>query len=185
MYKKLESIVNQIENVQNDLSEVEKQIDEIDAVRLEKIIKLSKKGLTFLRIISSKCIHNCNGNCYHNDECEFFEYRGILVSSIDNGGKRDTGYHIEDQELWLLEDGTFIETKKTGYHDYYQNAWWNWEREIVRQNGEGDIKVDPLLWNVDDIIEGINTGLKERLNKLGERTKAQKERLEKLQAIRI
>ena len=143
------------------------------------MVKIAKKGLVFQRILTNCKSHNCN-TCNHPDKNTFSEYKGVLLLEKDNGSSRgDQSKLIKLKELWLLEDGRFVTTDYIEDISYWQNAW----NEANRYINENDFVIEE--WDVDDIVKSVENNLKERLIRLGERTKNQKERLEKLQGLKL
>lgn len=180
--EKLQELVSQIEAMQSSLDSVEEELHGLEASRLAEVVAIARKGLAFYRVVMSASYHNCN-TCRHNPRKEYGEWKGILVAEKDNseyGDIRD-GNEIDVEELWLLEDGTFATTCRSGHESHWQNAWWGWEREPLRP------VADPLAasWDVDTIINSIVHQLEKRLAKLGERSKVQQARLEKVKNMMV
>ena len=183
MLEKLQSIMDQIEVTEKELDEVVEQVEKIDVERLQKVITITKKGIFFYRIWSKCNSHNCN-NCYCPNTYEYTEFKGYRVAFEDNGSRRgNTDKTVREKELFLLEDGNFATFEYVGDFDFWQNAWNHEKRELI-ENGLTVEDVVPF-WNVDEIIENIQEALTKRLKRLGERTKTQQRRIEKLKELQI
>ena len=175
--------MDQIEVTEKELNEIIEQVESIDAERLQKVIAITKKGIPFHRIWSKCNSHNCN-TCYCLNTYEYTELKGVLIASEDNGSsKGDTSRVDREKELFLLEDGTFATFKYVGDFDFWQNAWNHEKRELI----ESGLTVEDVasFWDVDEILESIQKALTKRLERLGERTKTQKVRIEKLKELQI
>lgn len=182
MLEKLQGIMNQIEVTEKELDDIIKQVESIDAERLQKVITITKKGIPFHRIWSKCNSHNCN-TCYCPNTYEYTEFKGYLVASKDNGSSRGNTSRVDrEKELYLLEDGSFAEFEYVGDFDFWQNAWNHEKRKLI----ESGLTVEDIsLWDADEILNNIEKALSKRLEGLGKRTKAQQERIEKLKGLQI
>lgn len=183
MLNKLEGIVNQIQSTESELQKVTKEVNILEATRLEQVLAIARKGLTFQRIITSFKTHNCDGNCYHNDRKVYSDLKGFKVGEIDKSEKDQYGINISETELWLLDNLTFAVTIKEGDESFYQGQWWGWNRSVVEEISDINIIIEN--WDVNEIYESIMQGLNKRLENLGKRTGEQKKRIEKLEKLKI
>ncbi|MGO4271949.1 hypothetical protein AB4Z22_19270 [Paenibacillus sp. TAF58] len=82
------------------------------------------------------------------------------------------------RELFLLEDGSFIVF-------IYISDESNWQDVQNRYTRDWAKNQDVFQFDIDEIINSIEWELKDRLEKLGSRKKAQLKRLMKLEKLKV
>lgn len=180
MFEILSSLANQIESAESTLTAVTAELNQLDTDRLAQVVAIARKGLPFTRIWATERRHNCN-NCYHPAEHTWYAQKGVQVTKTDANVWDNDGGYDDEQELWLLDDGSWAVTHCTGSWSRWQGSWSSWERT------EPEALADPIAagWDVDYIVQGIVKALEQRLERLGERVRAQQKRLEKIRALEV
>lgn len=116
----------------------------------------------------------------YGNNYEYFEgIKGILIDQIElKEEKGQYGRNTEYRELFLLSDGNF----KVFYYNeeisFFQDDSNTYTREISKYQ-----ELDQF--DFDNITKNIIKALEKRLEDLGDRTKEQKKRLEKLEALKV
>lgn len=182
MLTQIESIMRKISETQEELTALTSEINAIDSARLQGVVELTKKGLPFSRIWVEKSSHNCN-TCYHPDIYTYGPEKGYMVLEYDDESSRGDQERTDHcKRLYLLDTGEFAVYRYHMNISFWQNDW--------NEGYQKQLKVLSIVettgqFDTEDILEGIMGGLKKRLEKLGERTKAQKARIEKLRRFQI
>lgn len=180
MLNQIQGITNQIIAAKEGLETLSEQIEGIERSSLQQALKIASNSLTFQTITSSASIHNCD-SCYHPGQFTSMDKKGVCLATLEKGNREQDEDTIDEEELWLLDTGTFIITHRKGYKSNRENEWWSWTREIIETD------VDPLKTNfdVDRIFNNLLKHLEGRLNELSDHIKTQHKRIEKLQAMNL
>lgn len=153
--------------------------------RFNEAIGIAIKGIKFEKIYEELISYNGNNNGCKDDDVSYFKdkqgkcLKGVIVDviSFKYDSFRDGGSK-EELELYLMDDGKFMVLEHTG-------EWSCWENSTDRYNREIFKNQDIFQFNFDKIINNIIDKLNNRLSGLGERTKTQLKRLEKLKALKV
>jgi len=167
--QRINYILMQINKIEQRLqiSHNERIDNYINGKILKEIIDISKNNILFERLIGRKNIVDGKP-----DQITFLSKYGILVDYKDNSIRKDLSKFItiNDIELWLLNDGTFLKTNKTSRSHIYK-SWWGWNRRII-----GTIDIIEVIekWNIDYIIKSIKDNLEKQIVKLNKKNMPQK-----------
>jgi len=174
MLTKLENLSKAIEDAQKNFDGVKTELDSLEMSRLQDIINVAKKGLKFEKIYSEKIASK------HSTDYQYFEdIKGILIDQIEIKDKQGQyGRTTNYRELFLLSDCSFKVFYYTEDISYWQDESSTYSREISKYQ-------ELNQFNFDNITESIIKALEKRLIDLGDRTKEQKKRLEKLEALKV
>jgi hypothetical protein len=185
MIESIEKLVGQIQASEVELKSVEKEIEKIDDKRIKNMIEIAIKGMKFEKIYEDKKTYNDNGNYYYSDEITYFKdeqgnyLKGVKICEKSLEYNTDSyGGNEKARELFLLQDGSLKVF-------YILKKWSNCQDGVNSYNREFSEHQDITEFDVDKIIDNIEEILTDRLEKLGERSKAQSKRLEKLQTLKI
>lgn len=178
LLEKLENLMGKVEALSHELTEVEQDLHQKESEALADIVHITKKGLTYQRLVQTKESHNCNG-CSHQDRKTYFPEKGIEIARHEANEENTSAGTTNETSLYLLEDGTFIKVKKMGKWSRHPGDWNEWHSRILERN------IDPLKdFEFDEIVRGFTYGLEERLENLLSRMKEQSKRLDKLKKFR-
>jgi len=181
----LARIMQVIETTEKELKEIEFTVNSIDVNRLTEIVRICKSGLSYKRIYTEKITFNQDGNKIRLDEVTYSnqDVKGCYLDYLDNKeNKYGTGRTEEEIQLWLMQDGSFQEWSYCCSISYYQGDSNSHTRKFIRT-----LTTDQVVafWDTNDVITGIRNALEIRLSNLGDRSKSQKTRLEKLQQLQV
>lgn len=176
---KLEELTKQIEATETGLKTIENEVLELEKSRLDEVIKIAMKGLKFDKIYSNLREYSSNGFNRQDDDYEYFAEKGIRVATNRTYTNEQT-YNSEykERELFLLGDGSFKVYYKYSKVAHSQGSQSTYTREISKYQEIEQFEFDTIIMN---IMKNLN----KRLENLGERTKTQKERLTKIEALKV
>lgn len=177
--KSIQQKVMKIKILEKESKEIEGKEDELDRERFKKAIEIAKKGLKYEKIYEERvCTRYKSYNEYFIDSDNNY-LKGVCIysESIEDTFYPDFEY-FENKEIWLMKDGSIKIYKQIG--DFERNI--DISDKITRELTENQ---DINQFDVNEVIESINTLLSCRLEELGDRCKKQKERLEKLEKLKL
>lgn len=174
------NLLNEIKNLSEEannlaikVSEVDTKIEINELEQIHKIIAECKGGFKFNKMMSENISWN-NFNNWKDDETTYLKEKGVFLTEYNTYTHRDVyGSRTEDYELWLMQNGELRVYKCEEINSNYQDASNHLERCFITNN---------ILehFEFEDILTGIKKALERRLASLSNRTKAQEERIEKL-----
>jgi hypothetical protein len=183
MLERIKNLVSKIEENQKELDEIKSNVDKIEQERLKEVIDIARKGIKFEKIYKNKTTYNSNGSNYRDDDVEYFKsdndcyLKGIKVDNIDiKTNKYGSGAEYQERELYLLSDGTFKVFYKESNISYFQGNNSSYSRTESKYQQLDQFDTDNIINNIVDALEG-------RLKDLGDRTKTQQTRLEKIEEL--
>lgn len=182
--EQLKNMVIEIERSEETLNKIEMEVKELEEARLNKVIEIAKKGLSFGKIYENFTAYNNNNN-WRDDEVTWFKgvdkkyIKGICVAENEiNRNEDGYGGKVEKRRLFLMDDCSFKVFFKYSNWSNMQDCASEYKQSISK-----DQTVDGF--DYDEIIDSIKQNLSDKLGKLGDRTKTQLERLEKLKKLEI
>lgn len=192
MLESLEEIVEGIELAEKKLSVFELQVRALDEKMLRKVVNVAKKGIKWDKIQELNGYDHSNGIDYNDYFKEDEKYlKGIMVDYHTTRPIHEDNSRT-DYELWLMSNGDFWVFKQYSKNFDMTDPK---ARKIVKKNINPtfDIALNEDLtengiekrWNIDYIVNRIREALNKRLSNLGDRCKTQKNRLEKLEELKI
>ncbi|MBA1335860.1 MAG: hypothetical protein HPY66_1678 [Firmicutes bacterium] len=173
MLEKLREITGKIEEIQAELSRIEAKANDMDKARLDEAISVCMKGLKFEKIYSQHVAKS-----RYADDYEYLDgMRGIKLAEKNvKFSSGQYGKDYADRELFLMADGTFKVFYLVADISYWQDQNDVYERQVSKNQ-------DIFQFDFDEALENLLKALEKRLINLGERTKAQQARIEKLRAM--
>lgn len=177
----MNNLLNEIKNLSNEVESISTKVEDMDIKikdaemkQIDEILKACKGGFKFNKIVSDKTTWN-NYNEMREDEVDYFFEKGVFLNKqIIHKSKEHYGEKIISYELWLIQNGVLEVYKCTEKNSVYQDDYSILERCYI------DNKVLEYF-ETEDIIEGIKGALERRMKSLTNRTKAQEERIKKLE----
>lgn len=184
MKKTIDDIVKKVLEQENELDKIEEVVYENDMERLLEVTAIAKKGLKFEKIYEERTTYN-NHNSWYDDETSFFTndegkcMRGIEVAYETIEDNSDSyGGNEKKIQLFLIEDGSYKVFFEAKEYSNFQDDSNHYSREIFKNQNLNQ-------FDFDEIIDNIYHELERRMISLGDRTKTQKARLEKLQELKL
>jgi len=181
----LARIMQVVEQTEKELKSIELVVNSIDVDRLTEIVRICKSGLSYKRIYTEKITYSRDGNNYRTDDITYAEQslKGCYLDYRENKeNKYNTGREEEEIQLWIMQDGSWQEWSYCCSISYYQGHSNSHTRKFIR-----NLTTDQVVafWDTNDVINGIRNALEIRLSNLGDRSKSQKTRLEKLKQLQV
>lgn len=176
----MNNLLNEIKNLAKETSDLSIRVSEMDTKiavqeleQIYEIIKECKGGFKFNKMVEEKISWN-NHNNYRDDEVTYLKDKGVFLTEYTYYTNRNGyGSETEEYELWLLQNGELKVYKCVEEYSNFQDEANSLNRFL---------KSDDVLkyFKFEDILKGIKDALERRLDSLENRTKAQEERIEKL-----
>lgn len=184
MIENIKKLINIIEEAESELTNIKNEINKLDMERLMKVINIAKRGLKFEKIYSKYVVYN-NHSQWRDDEVDYFRgddgkvLKGIKVAdkSIEYNSEF-TGGNKEEDELFLMQDGSFKIFNHSGRWSNYQDESSKYYRTVSNNQ-------DITRFDFDEIVENIYKEIKYRISDLGDKSKTQINRLEKLEKLKV
>ena len=174
LLNEIKNLSTEIESISTKVEDMELKIQDAEMKQLDDILKVCKGGFKFNKIISKKTTWNNHIN-WRDDEVEYFDDKGVFLTEKNTYTNRNVyASKYIDYELWLMRDGSLSIYKCVTYDNNLQD-----ESNFITRCYVNNNALD--YFDVDDIMDGIKDALQRRLESLNNRTKAQEERIKKLE----
>lgn len=157
-------------DLENKIANIDTKINETSLDQVYGVIKECKGGFKFNKIVIEKLFGI-------NTICTFGAEKGVFLKQTSMNrimneytlSKNEFAYY----EVWLMENGDLSLYRVV--EAYNTNA--TEPCELYRTHCDDDIL---QYFNIDDMLSGLKNALLRKMNSLNNRTKAQEERIEKL-----